>query len=194
MKRAAIYARVSRPEQSVALQLDECKALVKARGWDFFESYRDEGISGTKVQREGLNQMLAAAKRGRFQVLVVWRADRVFRSLTHMLATLEQLAAWRIEFVSVTEPFDTTTSAGRLLFQIVSAFAEFERNIIAERSAAGVAAARRRGVRIGRPRVYVDVAKARRLLRPGVSMSELAAKMKVPRTTLARALRKEQPA
>ncbi len=189
MKRAALYARVSRPDQSIALQLDEGKQLVAQRRWKLVETFADEGISGTKARRPALDAMLTAAKRGKFDVLIVWRSDRLFRSLSNMVATIAELQAWKIEFVSVMEPFDTTTPAGKLSLHIIFAMAEFERALIAERSAAGVAAARRRGKRIGRPRVYVDVTKARRMMRPGVSLREVAQKLKVPRTTLARALR-----
>ena len=191
MTRAAIYARVSRNDQSIALQLDEASALVKGRGWELADTFHDEGISGTKTSRPALDRMLVDARRRRFDVLVVWRSDRLFRSLSEMIRTLEELAAWGVDFVSVREPFDTRSPTGKLLLHIVAAMAEFERAIIVERSIAGVAAARRRGVRIGRPRVDVDVTRARKMLRPGVSMQEVANALRVPRTTLARKLRGE---
>lgn len=191
MTRAAIYARVSRSDQSIALQLDEASALVKGRGWELADTFHDEGISGTKPSRPALDRMLADARRRRFDVLVVWRSDRLFRSLSEMIRTLEELRAWGVDFVSVREPFDTRSPTGKLLLHIVAAMAEFERAIIIERSMAGQAAARRRGVRIGRPTVPVDVARARSMLRPGVSMQEVANELGVPRTTLARKLRAE---
>lgn len=189
--RAAIYARVSRSDQSIALQLDDASALVKGRGWELVETFHDEGFSGTKASRPALDRMLADARRRRFDVLVVWRSDRLFRSLSEMVRTLEELAAWGVDFVSVREPFDTRSPTGKLLLHIVAAMAEFERAIIVERSIAGVAAARRRGVRIGRPRRSLDVARARKMIRPGVSMQEIAKAMNVPRTTLMRKLRAE---
>jgi DNA invertase Pin-like site-specific DNA recombinase len=189
--RAVIYARVSRPDQTIAMQLDEGRELATRRGWTLAATYEDEGISSTKTSRPALDRMLEDARRRRFDVLIVWRTDRIFRSLSHMVRTLEEFRAWGIDFVSVREPFDTCTPHGKLLFHLSAAFAEYERAIIVERSIAGVAAARRRGTRIGRPRVFVDVARARKMMRPGVSMQEIANALRVPRTTLARKLRGE---
>lgn len=189
MKRAVLYARVSRADQSIALQLDEGKAIIARRGWELVETFIDEGVSGAKASRPGLDAMLEAARRHRFDVLVVWRSDRLFRSLSNMVQTIEELSARRIDFVSVMEPFDTSTPSGRLLFQIVSAMAEFERALIVERSMAGVAAARRRGKHPGRPRVAVDLERARKeLARRGASMRSVAKKLGVTRSTLQRAL------
>ncbi len=126
-KRAARYVRVSRPDQNPNLQLDETSALISRRGWVLAESFVDQGISGSKRQRPHLNRMLDGARRRDFDVLVVWRADRLFRSLKHMVVTLDELAALGIDFVSVTEPFDTTTPQGRLLLHLVAYFAESER-------------------------------------------------------------------
>jgi DNA invertase Pin-like site-specific DNA recombinase len=132
--------------------------------------------------------MMAAARRRTFDVLVVWRSDRLFRSLRHMVAALEELTALGIEYVSVTEPFDTTTPQGRLLIHLVSAFAEFERGILQERTRAGLAAAKRRGVRLGRPPAHIDMFRAKAMRAHGKSLRTVARHFGIGASTLHRLL------
>jgi DNA invertase Pin-like site-specific DNA recombinase len=127
--RAAIYSRVSTTDQNTGLQVDEATALVHRRGWTLVEVFEDVGISGTKGRRPGLDRLLAAARKRKVDVLVVWRADRLFRSVHHMVTTLTDLSALGIDFTSVSESFDTSTPSGKLLFHISSAFAQFERDV-----------------------------------------------------------------
>lgn len=188
MKRVATYLRISRVDQNEALQADETQGLVTHRGWACAEEYVDRGVSGAKDRRPALDRMLADARRRKFDVLVVWKSDRLFRSMKHMVTTLDELSAMGIDFVSVSEPFDTTTPQGRLLFHVVAAFAEFERGLLIERTKAGMAAARRRGARVGRPPVRVDVDRARELRQAGASMRKVAETLGVPLATLHRAL------
>jgi DNA invertase Pin-like site-specific DNA recombinase len=187
-KRAALYTRVSTADQSTALQTDEATRVIAARGWEFVATFEDVGVSGAKGRRPGLDALLGAASKRRFDVLVVWRADRLFRSVHHMVATLAELSALGVDFVSCTEPFDTSTPTGRLLFHLCAAFAQFERDVIIERTVAGMAAARRRGKRIGRPRRYVDVERARELQATGLTLDEIASALGVGYGTLRRAL------
>jgi site-specific DNA recombinase len=126
-KRVVRYIRVSRSDQKPGLQADESLELIKNRGWNLTETFIDQGFSGAKDRRPALDQMMGAARRRSFDILVVWRADRLFRSLRHMINALAELEALGIAFVSVTEPFDTTTPQGRLLVHLVASFAEFER-------------------------------------------------------------------
>lgn len=187
--RAACYIRVSRADQRPALQSDETTELVSRRGWDLVDTFVDEGMSGAASRRPGLDRMIAAARRREFDVLVVWRSDRLFRSLHHMVNVLAELAALGVEFASVTEPFDTTTPQGRLLMHMVSAFAEFERGVLIERTRAGLAAARRRGIRIGRPPANVNLQEVIRLRTAGKSVREVARALGVGSTTIHRALK-----
>jgi DNA invertase Pin-like site-specific DNA recombinase len=191
IRKAARYIRVSRNDQRPALQSDETEDLIVRRGWQLVDTYLDQGVSGASANRQELDRMMAAARRKAFDVLVVWRSDRLFRSLRHMVVTLEELAALGIEYVSVTEPFDTTTPQGRLLIHLVSAFAEFERGVLIERTKAGLAAARRRGVRLGRPRVHLDVFKARAMRAHGKSLRVVARHFGVGASTLHRILSRE---
>jgi DNA invertase Pin-like site-specific DNA recombinase len=191
-RRVARYIRVSRSDQNPSLQLDETARVIAARGWDLVDTCTDHGISGSRDHRPELDRMLKDAKQGRFNTLLVWRSDRLFRSLRHMVVTIEELAARGVDFVSVTAPVDTTTPQGRLLLHLVSAFAEFERQVLIERTKAGLDAARRRGKRIGRPPVFVDVCGALRLRKRGLTVREIAARMHVGYGTLHRALRAAQ--
>lgn len=188
--KAAIYLRVSRADQRSGLQLDEATELVSRRGWTLVETFSDEGISGSKSTRPGLTKLREAARRRSFDVLVVWRNDRLFRSLRDMVLTLDEFRALGLGFVSVTEAFDTTTPAGRLLLHVVAAMAEFEREVLRERTISGIAAAKRRGARLGRPaRVDADILKrARELRRDRVSLRAIATKLKIGLGTLHRAL------
>lgn len=137
------YARVSTDDQDLSLQRD----ALHAAGCDqIFE----EQASGAKAQRPGLTEALAFIRSG--DTLVVWRLDRLGRSLSQLIALMTQLEGQRVGFRSLTEHIDTTTSGGRLIFHIFGALAEFERNLIRERTLAGLTAARARGRHGGRPR------------------------------------------
>ncbi|MBK3745255.1 recombinase family protein, partial [Paraburkholderia aspalathi] len=138
------YARISTTEQSLDLQID---ALKRAGCTQIFT---DEGLSGADFQRPGLKAIQKALTPG--SMLIVWRLDRLGRSLVDLVSTINKLAERNIEFQSLTEAIDTSTSTGRLLFHIVGSMAEFERALISERTKAGMAAAKARGAKIGRRR------------------------------------------
>ena len=128
------YARVSTEDQNLALQLD----ALRAAGCELI--FRDEGVSGSETDRVELNKALQALAAG--DVLVVWKLDRLGRSLAHLMHIVTRLEAKAIGFRSLSEAIDTTTASGRLLFHVVGAIAEFERNLISERTSAGMAAPR----------------------------------------------------
>ena len=150
--RAAIYARVSTTtHQSVEMQLRDLRELADRRGFEIVDEYCDEGISGSKDSRPGLNRLLADAKTGKFSVVLVWKLDRLGRSLVHLVRLMEDFQRLGIELVSFSEGLDFTTTTGKLLYQIICAFAEFERDCIRERVRAGMRNAKAKGKRIGRP-------------------------------------------
>lgn len=186
--RIGVYQRVSRVHQDPALQDDAVKAFIATRGWKVVRTYVDHGVSGTRERRPELDRLMADARKGRFDCVLVYRTDRMARSLRHLVTMLDELATLGIGFTSVTEPFDTTSPTGRLLLQIVGAMAEFERTLIVERTRAGVAAARRRGVRVGRPRARVDLDRALELRAEGTSIRDAAKVLGVGAATLSRAL------
>ena len=139
------YARVSTYEQTLNLQID----ALKGAGCE--KIFSDEGISGMKGDRPGLNQALEYCRKG--DSLVIWRLDRLGRSLKHLIDWLAGLENEGVEFTSLTEAIDTTTPMGRCMFHVAGAFAQLERDLISERTLAGLAAARARGRRGGRHKV-----------------------------------------
>lgn len=154
--RAAIYVRVSTFDQEPENQLAELRQYVAARGWTAVE-YIDRGISGAKDSRPALDQLVADARRRKFDVLLCWRLDRLGRNLKHLITLLEDLQALGIAFVSLAEGIDATTPAGKLQMHILGAIAEFERGRIVERVMAGLQRARAQGRTLGRPKGNVPV-------------------------------------
>ncbi len=150
--RAAIYARVSTAaNQSVEMQLRDLRELAARRGLEIVKEYCDVGVSGAKKSRPALDKMLADAEAGKFSLVLVWKLDRLGRSLVHLVRLMEDFRRLGMELVSFSEGLDFTTTTGKLLYQIICAFAEFERNCIRERVLAGMRNARAKGKRIGRP-------------------------------------------
>jgi DNA invertase Pin-like site-specific DNA recombinase len=180
MIRAAVYARVSTFDQEPENQLAELRRYTAARGWALQE-FVDRGISGAKDRRPALDTLLADARRRRFDVLVVWRLDRLGRNLRHLITLLEELQALGIAFVSLNEGIDATTPAGKLQMHILGAIAEFERARIAERVKAGLQRARAQGKRLGRPRKAPAT-----IVVPGGSVREAARTWGVSKSTAAR--------
>jgi DNA invertase Pin-like site-specific DNA recombinase len=154
--RTALYARVSTNDQSTAMQLSALREYIDRRGWKLTEEYIDEGVSGSRERRPALDRLMVGAKRRAFDAVVVFRFDRFARSVSHLARALDEFRALGIEFVSLHEAVDTSTPMGRAMFHIAGAFAELEREIIRERVKAGLANAKRRGRKVGRPRVLVN--------------------------------------
>lgn len=184
--RVAIYSRVSTHEQTTAGQLDELRSYCVRRNWKIVSEYTDEGVSGSKESRPGLNLLLADAKRRRFDVVLVYRYDRFARSLRQLVNALCEFDALGIHFVSLHEGVDTSTPNGRLVFGIFASIAEFERELIRSRVRSGIAAARIRGKRIGRPRVSPTDSQIHMLLREGHSMAAVGNKLGISAATVCR--------
>lgn len=178
------YARVSTDEQNLDLQR---RALVAAGVGRMFE----DRVSGLAVKRPGLDEALISLGEG--DTLVVWRLDRLGRSLPHLIGVVQTLGEREVGFQSLTESIDTTTAGGRLVFHMMGALAEFERSLIVERTRAGMSAARARGVHVGRLRRLspAQIAHAKLLVEQGESPTRVAQSLKVGRSTLYRALRAE---
>ena len=187
-KRVALYARVSTRDQDAELQLEDLRRLAAQRRWTVAAEHVDQGVSGAKVRRPALDQLMAEARAGKLDVVAVWRFDRFARSTQHLLAALEEFRTLGVDFVSMRENLDTSTPMGRAMFTITAAIAELERELIRERVQAGVDRARRNGKRLGRPRRELDLRAARILLERGHSQREVAEMLAVPRGTLRRRL------
>jgi DNA invertase Pin-like site-specific DNA recombinase len=160
-KRAAIYLRVSTDKQTIENQLRELRQIAERRGWQVVEQYSDAGIGGAKGrdQRPGLDQMLKDAQRRHFDVVMAWAIDRLGRSLLDLLGTIQTLEACGVDLYLDQQALDTTTPAGRLMFQVTGAFAEFERSMIRQRINAGLKRAIEQGKRLGRPKIGIVVEK-----------------------------------
>src|ERR1700735_928631 len=177
-KRAAIYVRVSTDKQTIENQLRVLRQIVGPRGWNAVHESHDAGISGSKGRdaQPGLDEMLKDAQRRRFDVVMAWAIDRLGRSLIDLLGTIQALEDCGVDLYLDQQSIDTTTPAGRLMFQITGAFAEFERSMIRQRVRAGLKRAVESGKQLGRPRI--DPALERRIqsqLRAGKGILKVAA-------------------
>ena len=186
--RVALYARVSTSEQSTDSQLLDLKRYTRERGWHIFKEFVDNGISGTKDSRPALNELMNDAKKRRFDTVLVWRFDRFARSTKHLILALEEFRNLGIDFVSYQENIDTSSPLGSAIFTIISAVAQLERDIIAERVKAGLRRAKQNGKKLGRPRGTVDVEEVQRLRSKGLSLRQIGKQLGVSRTTVGQIL------
>jgi putative DNA-invertase from lambdoid prophage Rac len=188
MLRAALYSRVSTNDQhTLSMQSRNMREYAARRGWSIVMQVREVG-SGA-AQREAREELLDAARRREIDIVVVWRLDRWGRSVTDLLATLQELEHLGVGFVSLTEALDLTTPSGRAMAGLLAVFAEFEREILRERVRAGLADAKRNGQRLGRPMTAgLHADKVRKLHRAGVSKAEIARRLRIGRTSVRRIL------
>jgi putative DNA-invertase from lambdoid prophage Rac len=188
MLRAGLYARVStNDQQTLPMQSHRNAGICSPTRLDITLQVREVGSSAAK--RQTREKLLEAARRREIDVVLVWRLDRWGRSVTDLLATLQELEHLGVGFVSLTEALDLTTPAGRAMAGLLAIFAEFEREILRERTRAGLAHARQNGKRLGRPMTAgLHAAEIRKLHRTGVSKSEIARRLQVGRTSVRRIL------
>jgi putative DNA-invertase from lambdoid prophage Rac len=188
MLRAGLYARVStNDQQTLPLQSRAMREYAARRGWTIALQVREVGSSAGK--REAREKLLTAARRREIDVVLVWLLDRWGRSVTDLLATLQELEHLGVGFVSLTESLDLTTPAGRAMAGLLAIFAEFEREILRDRTRAGLAHARQNGKRLGRPATAaVKSDEIRKLHRAGVSKAEIARRLNIGRTSVRRIL------
>jgi DNA invertase Pin-like site-specific DNA recombinase len=186
MKKCALYARVSTPEQHVETQLYDLRQLAAQRGFEVVAEYTDQGISGTKARRPGLDALMADARRRKYSVLLVAAFDRVARSTRHFLQVTSELDSLGIEFVSRRENIDTSGPMGRLFLTLIASIAELEADLIKERIRAGMRRRKLEGYRLGRQPLDVDrdALVADRL--SGMSLSQTAKKYGVSRASVIR--------
>src|SRR5215471_2058652 len=189
MFRAGLYARVStNDQQTLAMQSRAMREYAARRGWTIALQVRE--VNSGAAKREAREKLLEAARRREIDIVLVWRLDRWGRSVTDLLATLQELGHLGVGFVSLTEALDLTTPAGRAMAGLLAVFVEFEREILRERTKAGLAHARANGKQLGRPATAaVHAAEVRKLYRAGMSKSEIARRIKVGRTSVRRILR-----
>ena len=191
-KRVAIYARVSTDFQSCDNQLQELRAVADRNGWVVVEEFVDHGISGSKGrdQRPSFDALLKASMRKDFDIVMAWSVDRLGRSLQHLVGFLGEIHAKGVDLYLHQQGLDTTTPAGKAMFQMLGAFSEFERAMIRDRVKAGLARARANGRVGGRPRVSAKVSKA--ILdkhATGLSLRKIAKQVGVGVSTVQRTLK-----
>lgn len=188
-RKAAIYARVSTAGQHVSMQVHELKEFAERRGFELYAIY-EETASGAKDDRKQYQKMMAAAKRKEFDVVICYRFDRVARSLRQLVYTLDELSHMGVGFISLHEDVDTSTPNGRLVFGVIAAVAEFEREIIRDRIRSGFAEAKRKGRKFGPARQYMEYLPLMQKLRAeGRSFGEIEKDLNIPKPTIARMLK-----
>ena len=188
MFRVGLYARVSTEDQNtLAMQNRAMREYAARRGWTVVMQVRE--VNSGAVRRQAREKLLEAARRREIDGVLVWRLDRWGRSVTDLLATLQELDHLGVGFVSLTEALDLTTPAGRAMAAMLAVFAAFEREVLQERTRAGMAHARQNGKRLGRPATAAaHTAEIRKLHRAGVSKSEIARRLQIGRTSVRRIL------
>jgi DNA invertase Pin-like site-specific DNA recombinase len=194
-KRVALYARVStvNHRQDPEVQLHELRAYCERRGFEIIGEYVDKGISGSHEKRPALDRLMTVCRKRLVDAVVVYRYDRFARSLRQLVNALEEFRSLGIDFISIHEGVDTSTPNGRLVFGIFASIAEFERELIRDRVRSGLAAAKAKGKRVGRPRVVVDVRRIESLRRQGRSWAEITRETGISKGTAQRRRRAACP-
>jgi DNA invertase Pin-like site-specific DNA recombinase len=196
-KRAALYLRVSTGEQTTENQRLELLAAAKRTGWEIVEIYEDAGVSGAKGRdkRPEFDRLLKDAVRREFDVIMTWSVDRLGRSLQHLVEFLGEIHAKGVDLYCHQQGVDTTTPAGKAMFQMCGVFAEFERAMIQERVKAGLARARAQGKVLGRPKVTRKVEQSvYRLRKSGTGKRKIAKQLGIGVSTVMRVLKEPQVA
>lgn len=183
-----IYLRVSTREQDTELQEREIIKFLDQKGWCHYAIYEDH-CSGTTDKRPELARLLYDAEHGSIHKIVVWKLDRLFRSLKDLVNTLHRFSEWNVDFVSIKDQIDLTTASGRLMTHLLAAFAEFEAALIRERVRAGLENAKAKGKVLGRPR-QINPVTVLELRSQGMSLSEISRFMGVSKSTVSKTLKK----
>lgn len=189
MKKAAIYVRVSTPDQHVESQLYDLREMAAQRGFEVVHEYEDRGVSGKKARRPGLDLLMADARRKKFSVVLVAAFDRIARSTRNFLQVIDELDSLEIEFISRREGVATGDAMGRLFVTIISAIAELERSLVVERVKSGMRRARLEGRQIGRARLDVDREQVVQDRRSGMSLTQVARKHSISRASVCRMMK-----
>ncbi len=185
--KAALYARVSTSNQDTARQLDDLRSYCNRRGFTVYKEYIDEGISGSKASRPALNELFKGARKRLFDCVVVTEFSRFGRSMKHLVTSLEEFRALKIDFISVGDSVDTTLPTGELIFGVLAALSQYERRIIQDRVKSGLRLAVKNGKKLGRPSKLVK-ADVFRLRSQGLSLREIANMLGVSKSAVHKTL------
>ena len=186
-RKVVFYSRVSTTHQNPELQERDINAFILNKGYHLIKRYCDIGYSGSKTSRPELNKLMESARKKEFDILIIWKLDRLARSLSHLIALITELKALDIELISLRDNIDFTTIQGRLMFGIFASLAEFERELIRERVIAGLANAKAKGIKLGRKRDRDDGAIIS-LRRQGLTIRSIAERLGVSTGKVQRAL------
>lgn len=159
-KKVALYLRVSTAEQDTTNQRRELEAVAERHGWDIVNVFEDNGVSGFKTKRPGLDKLMRAVSRREIEMVAAWSVDRLGRSLQGLLDVLTELRAKKVDLYLHQQGVDTSTPSGKAMFQMLGVFSEFEREMIRERVLSGMRRAQSQGKHCGRPKIDTDVEKA----------------------------------
>jgi DNA invertase Pin-like site-specific DNA recombinase len=192
MKKVAIYARVSTPEQHIDTQLYDLRQMAIQRGYQVVSEYTDVGVSGTKARRPGLDNMMKDARSRKFSVVLVAAFDRMARSTKHFLQVVDELNDLNIEFVSRRENVDTSGAMGRLFLTLIGSIGELEADLIKERIRAGMRRRKLEGFKLGRQPLDVNHAALVRDRLSGMSLTDTARKYAISRASVVRFVRESQ--
>ena len=182
--KAALYLRVSTTDQDTSMQRRDLMEMAQRRNFEVVDIYEDDGVSGAKTRRPELDRLLKDAKRGRFKVVAIWKLDRLGRSTPHLISLLETFQSYGIDLISLSEGLDFSTPSGRLMYTVIAAFAQFERDGIRERVRAGISNARAKGVRLGRPSNSVTAEQIAAKLSEGKNHAAVAAELGISRSSV----------
>lgn len=195
--KVALYARVSTDGQTTENQLQELRKVADQNGWQIIQEFVDHGISGAKGrdQRPAFDEMCKGVIRKEFDLIMTWSVDRLGRSLQHLVTFLDELHSKKVDLFLHRQGIDTTTPAGKMMFQMLGVFAEFERAMIKERINAGLARARAQGKTLGRPRVSLKVeSKIKKLRSTGKGIRKIASELHVGVSTVKRVVDEQKVA
>ena len=187
-KKAALYFRCSTIQQNLEIQISDLRKYAEARGLEIVEEFSDFGISGAKDKRPALDQMMKAARQRKFDVVLVWRLDRLGRNTRHLLTLLDELESLQVSLVSLQEGFDLSTPVGRVVATVLAALSAFEREIIRERVVAGILNARTKGKTLGRPKT-VDAERIKLLRFQGRTYQQIGDELHISPGSIRNALR-----
>lgn len=185
----AIYSRASTEEQTIEQQLKELRTYCRKNKWKHIHEFTDEGISALKRNRPGFLKLMEAARKKKIDLILVWKLDRFSRSLKELVETMDFLDRCNVKFVSYTQAFlDTTTPSGKLMFGVFSSIAEFERDLISERTKLKLRYLKEKGVKLGRPR-KIDYKRVELLRKEGLSLKQIGDKFGVEKNTISKAVK-----
>lgn len=188
--RCALYVRTSTSDrQDTAMQIRDLESYAKTRGWNVVKVFEDKGFTGTNSNRPALKALLCDARARKFDLILVWRLDRFGRSLREIVLMLQDLADYGVEFCSLKDSLDLSTSQGKLMLHIVAAFAQYEAEIIKSRVRSGLENAKAKGQKLGRPKKRND-AEIKRLREEGLSIRQIAKQLGISPAAVQRALKK----